>query len=484
VTTQGDTGRTAEPAEGEPEFPGPRRRSGAPGGFDDLLWESGEAPDAGSPEFGPEWWPEPDAEPDALDASGGWPVPRVPGAREGRRRIVEAYGPVAGEHWGPRPDARGAAPDPPVHDTQLHDAETDFVPFPVTGDLAPELGVTARDAPVSMLAEWFGEPDTVPAAPPVEHDPASGSRRPSGRRRRAVAPPRADGGRAGDVAEGAAEGRHRFGAGEFVAWVVVPVLVFVGLLHVFGSARAAAMSEYLGFEESVLDRGPLENLVDGLRPLYRPLVVVVGVLLAVLVAHPGVVAWARRHRRTAASCAWLLRCAWFAVPIGAWAASRSRPGVAAWWGVVLPGSVAVGVVVAAYGVLLSRRIGAHRRGGGLRGRSIVLTGAVVVLCLVWASASYGHVSGRAQGREVVRELPSRTGVVLYSTRDLGVRAENGIRVEEETGASRRYRYTGLRLLRRSSGTLFLLPEGWSWQRPRLLVVHEDARLRVEYERTR
>lgn len=500
VSTQGDTGPTAKSADEEPEFPGPGPDAvGAggfddlAGGFDDLLWESGEAPDVGPPEFGPEWWPERDMV--RRDASGGRRAPLVPGAREGWHGVVEAYEPVAGEEWG-RTDARGAMAASPVsayvreQQVQLPDREDEFTLSCADVESVPDADVDAPGRPVSMLTEWFGEPDTVPAAPLVEHELPSGTRRMTRRQLQATThhPADEDSEDFEDFGTGGVGRGLTSGIGDFVALVVLPVLVFVALLYVFGAARAGAMSDHLGFDRSVLDRDAYENLRDGLRPLYRPLVVVVGTLLAVRVVHPRVVSWARRHRRIGAAGARLLRCAWFAVPTGVWAALRERPDAASWWSVWMTGSVAVGVVVTAYGMVLARRLGAHRRSGDVRVRvplpSVVLTAAVVVLCLVWASASYGHVAGRAQGRGIVRELPYRTGVVLYSERDLRMRGDDGIRVEEQTGASYRYRYTGLRLLRRSSGTLFLLPEGWSSQRPRLLVVHEDARLRVEYERTR
>ncbi|WP_406297794.1 hypothetical protein OG948_19755 [Embleya sp. NBC_00888] len=469
MTTQGDIGPVPDFVDDEPEFPG----TGS-------LTRVGEHDSA------------------------------VPRAREGEwRRSAgpEAYEPVAGEAWGsPEPRMREAGghveeadssgsvgSDPRFAQSagrvdRVAPSAGEFTPFRTTGELTAELARVYYGEPVSMLTRWFGEP-AAPRAAAVEHGSPSPNRRATGRRRSAHRAHRAAETARTEVAKGASDGRSASVGWEFAAVVVVPALVLAGLLYYFGWARASARSAYLGFDESVLDTPAREYLADGLRALYRPLLVAVAALLAVRAAHPRLLVWLRRHRRIATWCTWALRCGWFAVPGATWAAVYRWPARGAqWWSLLLPCALAAGLLVCAYGVLLSRRIGAHRRDPGAGARpwspSALLVAAAVVLCLFWASSAYAKVSGRDAGKAVAQQLPRRTGVVLYSVQDLRMRSDDGVAVEEEIGASYRYRYTGLRLLRRAPGTLFLLPEHWSWQRPRLLVVHEDARLRVEYERTR
>ncbi|MFI1384858.1 hypothetical protein [Embleya sp. NPDC020886] len=492
MTTQGDIGPMPDFADDEPEFPGT--------GSTTRLGEPASAESA------------------------------VPRARSGWRRspAPQAYEPVPGQAWGDPPartretDRVSAPPDGPGGESdrfaepdtvaesdlfaeldvfaesaerhgQVVGSPAEFTPFRATGNLAPELAEVSCGAPVSMLTRWFGEPAGTGPAPVVEHGSPLPDRRATRRRKSAHRAHRAhrvvETVRTEVVEGGAAERRSASLGGEFAIVFVVIALVVAGLLCHFGWARASARANYLGFDESVLDTSPAEYVADGLRALYRPLLVLVAGLLAVRVVHSRLPAWLRRHRRIGAWCAWSLRCAWFVLPGAIWSAVYRWPARGAqWWPLLLPCALAAGLLLSAYGVLLSRRIGSRRRGSASGSRpwspSVLLTGAAVVLCLFWASGAYAKVSGRDAGKAVARQLPGRTGVVLYSVQDLRMRSGDGIAVEEEIGASYRYRYTGLRLLRHAPGTLFLLPEHWSWQRPRLLVVHEDARLRVEYERTR
>lgn len=294
----------------------------------------------------------------------------------------------------------------------------------------------------------------------------------------------------------APEPRRPRGPFETVFLVCAPALVLVGLVLYFGWARSAAISDYLGFDEEVLGYTARDYLVRGIDTLDRPMLAVFAVLLALRTAHPRLVVHLRRHRRAAVRLSWVLRCAWFAVPAAAWAVVARWPELRAErWPVLLPGALAVGVLVSAYGVLISRQLGAHRRETGMGVRpwslSAVLTAATVVLCLFWALGAYAGAEGRATARRMVDELPTRTAVVVYSVRDLHVAGDQGVAVENLTGTDGaapdeafRFRYSGLRLLRHADGQLYLLPDRWSWDRPRLVVIRADSGVRVDYLRRR
>lgn len=270
-----------------------------------------------------------------------------------------------------------------------------------------------------------------------------------------------------------------------------PALALTALLYYFGWARSAAMADFLGFDADVLGYTTREYLLRSVDTLYRPILAVVGVLLAARMLHPHVLVRLRRHRRAAARLSWVLRCAWFAVPAATWTAVFKWPGKwPLFWPLLLPCALTVGVLVSAYGVLLSRQLGTHRRATGMGVRpwslSVVLTSAAVVLCLFWTLGAYAQADGQAAALRMVKSLPARTAVVVYSAQDLRVAAEQGVTAEALTGRESpyRYRYAGLRLLRRAEGRLFLLPDRWVWDRPRLIVVREDAGVRVEYVRAR
>lgn len=278
---------------------------------------------------------------------------------------------------------------------------------------------------------------------------------------------------------------------EIAVLLGAPALALTALLYYFGWARSAAMADFLGFDADVLGYTTREYLLRSVDTLYRPILAVVGVLLAARMLHPHVLVRLRSHRRAAARLSWVLRCAWFAVPAAAWTAAFKWPGNwPLWWPLLLPCALTVGVLVSAYGVLLSRQLGTHRRATGMGVRpwslSVVLTSAAVVLCLFWTLGAYAQADGQATALRMVKTLPSRTSVVVYSANDLRVAADQGVTAEALTGRDSpyRFRYAGLRLLRRADGRLFLLPDRWSWDRPRLIVVREDAGVRVEYLRAR
>ncbi|HEY1176772.1 MAG TPA: hypothetical protein VGF17_11485, partial [Phytomonospora sp.] len=278
---------------------------------------------------------------------------------------------------------------------------------------------------------------------------------------------------------------------EVMLILAAPALALFALLYYFGWARSAAMADFLGFDEDVLGFTTKEYLLRSVDTLYKPMLAVVGVLLAARMAHPYILVPLRRHRRAAAFVSRFLRCAWLLIPVATWAALFRWPGHRPqFWPLLLPLALAAGVLVTAYGVLLSRQVGTHRRATGMGVRpwslSVVLTSAAVVLCLFWALGAYAQADGQVAALRMVKQLPTRTAVVVYSADDLRVAADQGVTVDVLTGADSpyRYRYAGLRLLRRAHGRLYLLPDRWSYDRPRLVVVREGSGVRVDYLRAR
>jgi hypothetical protein len=466
VSTQGDIGPMTDfTDEDESEFPGL-----GSGGYAALR--EADVPHARTEPYRPlagrAWGPPPSA--GAVDAGAGHPRP---GAGRGSFAAYAAddyddYGVEIGAGYSHRVPQELRKPF----------GEPEFEVFRLEGTLAG-----AAVAPGSMLTRWFGEPAQAAVMPGARHGLPSPVRRvtkrhktshragpdPAGRQRRAVDPEPVRAGR------------------EFTLAFVASALVLAGLVYLHGRSRAQARANYLGFDESVLGTSGRDYLVDGLRALCLPLLAVVAGVLGVRLVHSGLLSVLRRHRRVAAWCTNMLRCAWLVVPAAVWFVVHRRPAFEArWWALTLPCAITAGVVITAYAALLARQIGAHRGDAGtsVRPWSVVLTGAVLALCLLWVSGAYAAVTGRDDGRALAHGLHRRTSVVLYSVQDLRMPQDEGIVVREDSAASYRYRYTGLRLLRQSPRSLYLLPEHWSWERPRLLVVREDARLRVEYERTR
>jgi hypothetical protein len=93
---------------------------------------------------------------------------------------------------------------------------------------------------------------------------------------------------------------------------------------------------------------------------------------------------------------------------------------------------------------------------------------IAAVCALWATSLYAHDAGIRAARTLVRNLPSRASVVVYSTERLALSGP-GVSVQAlPPGFHYRFEYQGFRLLLDRTGTYYLLPEGWS---PRLDITY-------------
>jgi hypothetical protein len=109
--------------------------------------------------------------------------------------------------------------------------------------------------------------------------------------------------------------------------------------------------------------------------------------------------------------------------------------------------------------------------------------ALLALGLVaglWAVSLYGDYVGIRFATDIAAQLPTRPGVVIYSTERIALNGP-GVDVEEIAPPDTKYhyQYTGLRLLVRSSDKLLLLPAKWQRGRDRVLVLQDDNSTRID-----
>jgi len=103
---------------------------------------------------------------------------------------------------------------------------------------------------------------------------------------------------------------------------------------------------------------------------------------------------------------------------------------------------------------------------------------VAAICALWAASVYAQQRGTQAAQDVVRNLPTRTAVVIYSTQQLALSGP-GISLQHlPPGSPYHYRYTGLRLLLIQSGTYYLLPVSWTPQLSFTYVVTESDQARI------
>ncbi len=112
--------------------------------------------------------------------------------------------------------------------------------------------------------------------------------------------------------------------------------------------------------------------------------------------------------------------------------------------------------------------------------------AVVISAVtaLWAASLYAHNLGTEAAEQDVRNLSTRTAVVVYSIDPLALSGP-GLTVQRLPAAFHyHYRYQGLRLLLMRAGTYYLLPVNWSTQLDYTYVLNQSDPIRIELFRAR
>jgi hypothetical protein len=106
---------------------------------------------------------------------------------------------------------------------------------------------------------------------------------------------------------------------------------------------------------------------------------------------------------------------------------------------------------------------------------------VTAICGLWAASLYANAVGIGAAEDLVRGLPTRTAVVVYSTQPLALRGPGVTEQSLNRQYLYHYRYQGLRLLITRSGTYYLLPLGWSQQNGNNVtyVLNDSDQIRIE-----
>jgi hypothetical protein len=106
---------------------------------------------------------------------------------------------------------------------------------------------------------------------------------------------------------------------------------------------------------------------------------------------------------------------------------------------------------------------------------------VAAVCGLWAASLYANAVGTGAAENLVRRLPTRTAVAVYSIQPLALRGPGVIEQHLSSRYYYRYRYEGLRLLITRSGTYYLLPVGWSLQNGNDItyILNDNDLIRIE-----
>ncbi len=310
------------------------------------------------------------------------------------------------------------------------------------------------------------EPVPPPAAPPPSREPAA-----------APAP-----------AEAPLPNPRR--ALELIGLVVAPTTLVTALAFYFGWVLTDSRAAYFGIDASALDYSTQDYLLRSADALFVPLGSVFVLALGCVWLH----AFALRQLREPAARARLRIAAGVAVAVGSAVFALGvlavfRPLSFSPHYLFRSASSGIGIALLAYGLQLLDRIGAAERGqvrasetaASVRATALGLVALLVVLSGFWTASEYADALGRGRAQRLAASLDLRPQVKVYAPKRLAL--DSGGVVEERLAGddgAYRYRYSGLRLLVRSGGKYFLVPEGWTRRSGTAVVLADSPDYRFEF----
>ncbi|MFF2840904.1 hypothetical protein [Paenarthrobacter sp. NPDC057981] len=269
---------------------------------------------------------------------------------------------------------------------------------------------------------------------------------------------------------------------EVLSVVGPPLTVVTALLVYFGWARTDAQAKAMGLDVSLFGYTVQDFILRSIQSLFQPLawLAVIGLLWLMLDRAVARVLESSRHRKLVMLSATVVLLLGFIFAAVMWIVVTARPGQS---GLYAPFLIAAGLVVGSWGLSVRRRAAGLAVQGGYAGRRGIegwLVFVLVTLLLFWGTSDYAQALGRGAAIDYQERAHLLPTAVVYSKERLAVTVPN---VKEEaagTEAAPLYRYTGLRLLVVSGGRIFLLNDGWSLDRGRVVVLPDNGSVRVEY----
>jgi hypothetical protein len=238
----------------------------------------------------------------------------------------------------------------------------------------------------------------------------------------------------------------------------------------------------MGLDVSLFGFTTQDYVMRSVSTLYVPLLVTAAIALGWLALHHRVlVGLGNGIRRGAVRGAGLVGVGiGLSAAVGVLVVASVNRGAAP---LVLPLVLAGATQLAAYGGWLIRTASNdHPRAATSWQRVLrkLLVGSVVTLALFWELSNYAAVVGRGYALDIADSLPTLPRATAYSAKPLGIQAP-GVH-EERLEAAGGYRTSGLRLLVRSGGRLFLLHDGWSPRSGTVIVLPDNDHLRWQFSR--
>lgn len=274
-----------------------------------------------------------------------------------------------------------------------------------------------------------------------------------------------------------------------VATLGPPLTTATALMFYFGWARAQMQASFMGLDVSLFGYTTQDYVLMSISTLFLPLLAIAALVLGWLAVHRRIVAALNRPSATD-----VLRLAGratlgvglLAVAAALLTAALDRTAAP----LAVPLVLAAGTAVAAYGAWLA---GAARGAEAAapqvvppwqRALHALLVGSVIALALFWEVSTYAGIVGRGYAEQIAGRIDERPRATVFSPTPLGIQAPgvHETRLAAAAGGSEAYRTTGLRLLVRSGGRLFLLHDGWTPRDGTVIVLTDSDELRWQFSR--
>ena len=265
--------------------------------------------------------------------------------------------------------------------------------------------------------------------------------------------------------------------------------MLTALLYYFGRAHAYWFFHHFGVDISLVGLSSQDYVLRSVDALFVPMVVLLSFGLVLLWVHSilsaRVFAGPDQRERLGTAAKIFVVTGLVVVAIGL--AGLLVPALKRTYHLVYPISLGTGTLLLMYGLSLQRRArGSRRPAGGLRTAALlegIAAFLLVALSLFWASTNYAAEVGETRAIQYAREFEELPRATLYSKEQLNLKVPL---VEEivcsESDAGYRFRYEGLRLMLRSGGHYFFLPESWTYRRGVAIVVPERDAVRLDFSR--
>jgi hypothetical protein len=279
------------------------------------------------------------------------------------------------------------------------------------------------------------------------------------------------------------------GALELVGLVVAPTTLVTALAFYFGWMLTYSRAAYFGIDSSALGFSTQDYLLRSADALFVPLGAAIVLALGILWLHGHATRQLgdrrRRQRlRIAARAAGVAGAVLFALGI----VSVFEPLSFSPHYLFPSASPGIGIALLAYALHLLDRVRAAEQSeippvADKRSRvaAITLVGLLIVLSAFWTASTYANALGRGRAAQLAATLSARPHVTVFAPRRLSIDA-SGVAERRLTGEdlAYRYRYSGLRLLIRSGGKYFLLPDRWTRSSGAAIVLADSPDYRFEF----